>query len=144
MIVETIRKTIIILLIGFCTYCSFEFIYDEFIKKKEIDCGVIISHSSDEISIKHGVSTELYLNIQFEKQGFISKEVSPTLYFKYENGDKICFTINEKDTPKKMIIYSFALLTLTILFIMLLMIFIDFIMSGEEAYIIELFKKEKT
>ena len=55
------------------------------------DCGVVVSKSADEIRIKHGHRTELYLNVQFEKQGFVSKSVTPTTYFKHYKGDRVCF-----------------------------------------------------
>lgn len=71
-----------------------------FITHKErptfLDCGVIESKSNDEVAIKHGTRTELYLNINFEKSGFKSIEVSPTTYFKNQRGERVCFNIDEK------------------------------------------------
>jgi hypothetical protein len=56
-----------------------------------LDCGKVVSKSNDEVAIKHGVRTELYLNIQFEKSGFQSIECNPTTYFSKEVGDHACF-----------------------------------------------------
>lgn len=61
----------------------------------ETDCGIVKSKSSDEVAIKHGTTTELYLNIQFDNSGFLSKNVSPTTYFSYSVGDRACFGIKK-------------------------------------------------
>lgn len=76
-------------------YCISFFILNP-MRPKYNDCGVIISKSNDEITIKHGVKTELYLNIHFNRSGFKSIEVSPTTYFKYYRGDTVCFDINQE------------------------------------------------
>jgi hypothetical protein len=60
------------------------------------DCGVVVSKSNDEVPIKHGTRTELYLNVQFDKTGFRSIECEPTTYFKYQKGDRVCFDLNQK------------------------------------------------
>lgn len=60
------------------------------------DCGIIISKSTDEIIIKHGTRTDLYLNIQFEKSGFKSVDCDPTLYFQKKKGDDICLKLKKK------------------------------------------------
>lgn len=75
---------------------SMYFTVNDYFELKETDCGIVKGHSSEEIIIKNGTITELYLTIQFEKQGFIAQEVSPTLYFKYKNGDRICLKISKK------------------------------------------------
>lgn len=61
--------------------------------KYKTECGIVVSKSADEIVIKHGTQTELYLNIQFEKSGFKSIEVEPTLYFQKKKGDRVCFEL---------------------------------------------------
>jgi hypothetical protein len=60
------------------------------------DCGVVKSKSNDEVSIKHGSRTELYLNVEFEKTGFKSVLVDPTTYFSNDVGDYVCFNLDEK------------------------------------------------
>ena len=40
------------------------------------DCGIVSSKSQDEIAIKYGTKTQLYLNIKFEKSGFRSMALS--------------------------------------------------------------------
>jgi hypothetical protein len=55
-----------------------------------------MSKSNDEVSIKHGSRTELYLNVEFEKTGFKSVLVDPTTYFSKDVGDNVCFNLNEE------------------------------------------------
>lgn len=58
-----------------------------------LDCGTIVSKSQDEVVIKYGTETELYLNVQFKKAGFRSVKVNPTTYFKFNVGENICFDL---------------------------------------------------
>lgn len=74
-------------------YCVEHFIFTP-IHPKYTDCGKIISKSNDEVAIKHGNRTELYLNIQFNKSGFKSIKVNPTTYFKNKVGETICFDLD--------------------------------------------------
>jgi hypothetical protein len=69
------------------------------------DCGVVVSKSNDEVPIKHGSKTELYLNIQFDKSGFRSIECEPTTYFKYQKDERVCFNLRQK-TSVSHIIYT--------------------------------------
>lgn len=57
------------------------------------DCGIVLSKSLDEIAIKHGTKTQLYLNIKFEKSGFMSMECSPTEYFSTSVGHRKCYDL---------------------------------------------------
>ena len=76
-------------------YCVYFFIFN-FNTKTYIDCGNVVSKSSDEVAIKHGTRTELYLNVQFENSGFKSVECGPTTYFSKKKGDNVCFEFNEE------------------------------------------------
>lgn len=60
------------------------------------ECGTVVSKSGDEIIIKHGLKTELYLNVEFFKSGFKSILVKPETYFKHKKGEMVCF-----DLPKE-------------------------------------------
>ncbi len=75
-------------------YCSYHFLANEMMPKY-LDCGNVISKSSDEVTIKHGVRTELYLNIQFNKSGFRSIGCTPTTYFSKKVGENVCFYLNK-------------------------------------------------
>lgn len=97
------------LYIGYCVYKFIHFVYSA----DEIDTGVIVSKSNDEVNIKHGTKTELYLNIQFKKEGFRSIEVDPTTYFKYETGNTVSFKI-----PKELKIQEFFGIVFTIIIIL--------------------------
>ncbi len=60
------------------------------------DCGVVKSKSANEVAIKYGVNTMLYLNIDFKQSGFRSINVGPTTYFKYKEGDNLCFDVKQE------------------------------------------------
>ena len=75
-------------------YCSYHFITNE-TRPTYLDCGNVVSKSSDEVAIKHGTRTELYLNIQFSKSGFRSIECNPTTYFSKQIGQNVCFNLDE-------------------------------------------------
>lgn len=95
------------------------------------DCGVIKSKSTDEVAIKHGTSTELYLNVQFEKTGFIAMEVGPTTYFKFQKGNKVCFDLEDEKTKnnKHVIKHMAGLIILIIGGIVLLCYFIGWVFN---------------
>ena len=100
-----IKYLLLLIAILFSGYSSFVAI-DYFLMEKTYgDCGFIVSRSTDEIVIKHGTRTELYLNVQFDKSGFKSIDVSPTTYFKYKKGDRVCFDLH-KDIPLKQMIFT--------------------------------------
>ena len=75
-------------------YCCFHFILFEN-RPQYLDCGTVVSRSNDEVAIKHGTQTNLYLNVQFENSGFRSIECSPTTYFSKKVGDKVCFKLDK-------------------------------------------------
>ena len=90
------------------------------------ECGKIISKSNDEVNIKHGSRTDLYLNIQFENR-FESVLVDPTTYFGNEKGEYICFNFTNKMTFKNFWNYLLFAITSFILFIVGIVHFIIFI-----------------
>jgi hypothetical protein len=99
--IEFTLKNILRIILGsvtaiFLTYCTVIFFINPE-TARFTDCGKIISKSSDEVAIKHGTQTELYLNIQFEKSGFKAINVAPTDYFHYKKGENICFDLAEED-----------------------------------------------
>ena len=63
-----------------------------------LECGKIVSHSTDEIIIKHGTRTELYLNVIFDTGISKSINVEPTTYFFHKNGERICFNVDNDTT----------------------------------------------
>jgi len=69
------------------------------------DCGVVISKSNDEVAIKHGSRTELYLNVQFKKTGFKSVKVNPTTYFSTKNGDPVCYSFKIETSVQYQVSY---------------------------------------
>lgn len=96
--INKIRIALWGILILFFLYSAYFVIVNPIHPKYE-DCGEVISKSNDEVAIKHGTQTELYLNVQFRKSGFRSMEVSPTTYFHNKVGDVVCFDLyQEKST----------------------------------------------
>ena len=61
-----IRLIILLPLSIYSLYSIYYFITND-IKPTYIDCGIVKSKSHDDIIIKYGTETELYLNIQFKK-----------------------------------------------------------------------------
>ncbi len=95
------------------------------------DCGKIISKSNDEVAIKHGSRTELYLNIQFNKTGFKSIEVSPTTYFKHSIGATICFDL-DKETSRWYTTSIFVGGLTSFMIIVVLILYLIFYLTGNE------------
>lgn len=95
----TLKKIIrVIVLTPIACYLLFSVYYflTHDIHPKYLDCGVVVSKSNDEVAIKHGTRTELYLNVEFEKSGFQSVECSPTTYFQQKVGNRVCFNLDEE------------------------------------------------
>jgi len=84
-------------------YSSFYFFTHEH-SPKYTDCGIIKSKSQDEVIIKYGTKTELFLNVEFDKAGFKSVEANPTTYFKYNIGDRICWDLKIPQTDNHYIL----------------------------------------
>ena len=92
---KNIVRVISALTVGlYSIYCIFFFFANSH-NPTYSDCGKIISKSQDEVVIKYGTSTELYLNIQFEKSGFKSINAKTTDYFHYKKGDTICYDLRQ-------------------------------------------------
>ncbi len=56
-----------------------------------LECGTVIARMSDEVTIKHGVDTQLILVIDWENKPTDDIEVSPTTYYTSKVGNRICF-----------------------------------------------------
>ena len=91
---KVITLPIIVITGLFLVFCTLYFLFTD-LKVTYPDCGKVVSKSSDEVAIKHGSKTELYLNVQFQKSGFRSVLCEPTTYFQYKIGDKVCFNIED-------------------------------------------------
>jgi hypothetical protein len=102
---------------------------DEYQNGTYQDCGTIISKSQDEVTIKYGSRTELYLNVKFINSGFKSILVDPTTYFKNKIGNNICFQLNKENTTlfKISVVFSFfvTLMCLITLFLVFIYYLID-------------------
>lgn len=118
-----IRIVILVPLAIYLMYCSYHFITHK-VNPTYLDCGKIVSKSSDEVAIKYGVITELYLNIEFKKSGFKSIECEPSTYFKKHIGEDVCFNLRQ-NTPtsydiNNMIGCCFLVIISIVLFMMLI------------------------
>jgi hypothetical protein len=97
MLNKMVRYITLIPLSLYLIYCL-GYMFTHEARPEYLDCGEIVSKSSDEVAIKHGIQTELYLNIEFDSTWFESIEVSPTTYFEHDVGERICFNLNAKPT----------------------------------------------
>jgi hypothetical protein len=99
-----------------------------FIKTPHIErtsqVGTVISKSQDEITIKNGSQTELYLNIQFDKVGFKSIEVEPTTYFGSDVGERVSFGLIKEKTGFQFFKFIWGFLIVAVAIITIIVIFI--------------------
>lgn len=89
------RIIILVPIALFLLYCTYFFIENP-THPTYLDCGKVISKSTDEVAIKYGTQTKLFLNVQFEKSGFRSIECEPTTYFGTKTGKKVCFNLHQE------------------------------------------------
>lgn len=111
------------LLTIYLSFCVFYFIKND-LQPTYLDCGKIVSKSTDEITIKYGVKTELYLNVQFNNSGFRSVECEPTTYFLKKKGDNVCFYLSKKVNNLHIINYFTGMITMFLIYCFLLVAFI--------------------
>lgn len=96
MTIKNILRIVTLSVLGiYFSHCVYYFLTNE-ARPKYKDCGIVVSKSSDEVIIKRGSRTELYLNIQFEKSKFRSVNVEPTTYFSNNVGDYVCFYLDKE------------------------------------------------
>ena len=133
--IRTIRKTarVIVLtaLVIYSAYCVYFYIANP-IHPSYNDCGTVISKSNDEVVIKYGTRTQLYLNVQFEKSGFQSIEVFPSTYFKKQKGDVVCFKMNTKISGWYFIRWVSGIAVLVTAAFAAFVAFIVFLISGDD------------
>lgn len=131
--IEFTLKNILRIILGsavaiFLTYCSIIFVTQPDTIRNS-DCGKIQSKSSDEVAIKHGTQTELYLNIQFEKAGFKAINVNTTDYFHYQKGDKVCFDLAEKNQVFHRLTWMMGGLNIVIAILIILGVFLNYLFT---------------
>lgn len=114
--VKNIIRTITLTIIAIVAIFSISYTLTHEARPEIEDCGEIVSKSDDEVRIKHGYRTNLYLNVQFEKNGFKSMQVNPTTYFKYQKGQRVCFDLYDESTPE----YNWIICLLGYAFIILI------------------------
>ena len=76
MLKKSLRVIVLTSLSLYLVYCGTYSLFNKH-HPSELDCGQVLSKSSDEVIMKHGTNTELYLNIEFSKNGFKSIECEP-------------------------------------------------------------------
>lgn len=91
---QIIQIITLLLLSAYLLYCVWHFATHKH-RPTYLDCGKVVSKSSDEVAIKYGTKPELYLNVEFENSGFHSIECIPTTYFSKKIGDNVCFDFKE-------------------------------------------------
>lgn len=115
-----------ILFSGYSVAISIDYLITE---KTYMDCGLIVSRSTDEIVIKHGTRTDLYLNVQFDKSGFRSIKVNPTTYFKYKKGERICFDLKKEISIKQMILITIGEMVIVLCLIVVIFLFFNWLFT---------------
>ena len=86
---------VVVVVIGhYIGYYSVSSVSD--MKSEKTYCGIIAYKSSEEVPIKHGTSTELYLGIDFEEIGRKAIEVDVDTYFSSKKGDTVCFSLDKR------------------------------------------------
>lgn len=136
MTIKNILRVITLLpLLIYLIYCSYHVITNE-IRPTYVDCGIVVSKSSDEVAIKYGTETELYLNVQFNKSGFRSIECDPTTYFSKKIGQDVCFNLSKDMSTWYEVNYLVGLCVLVVLGVTALVCFIIYLMpdSWNEGY----------
>ena len=114
---NVVRMVVLVPLSFFLIFCSYIFLAKQDMLKY-VDCGTVVSKSNDEVAIKHGSQTLLYLNVQFEKAGFKSIGCSPTTYFSRKVGDRVCFELENKSATVYRIYSTIGLMFLATVAIM--------------------------
>ncbi len=98
---------------------------------KESQTGTVRSKSDDEITIKNGAQTELYLNVDFDNIGFKSIEVEPTTYFSSEVGEIVTFKLTKKKTNLEHIKFLWGFIVIFLGSIGLIVFFIKWLFKIE-------------
>ena len=130
---KTLRNAIKGILLGVCVFCAILVLIQDHYKKYQ-DCGIVLSKSSDEVTIKHGVRTELYLNIKFRNSGNKAIEVSPTTYFNTDVNELVCFSFNIEKTWEEITIFIIGAVTLGYTAFMLLIAFFWWVFTGKNFF----------
>lgn len=119
-----LRKLTIIATCFFIGFCIAKYIHNDFKPTiTEKHCGTIVSKSNDEVAIKHGTQTQLFLNIEFDKKGFESVQVLPTTYFKHKVGERVCIDFQHNDGIIATGFISFWILIVCILYFFFVWVF---------------------
>lgn len=64
--------------------------------EEKLYCGTVVYRSSDEITIKYGTKTELYLGVEFEDGvGRHAIETDVDTYISKKVGDHVCFSLTK-------------------------------------------------
>lgn len=120
---DSLKAILFFIILYISVYSSYFFITHSSHETKN-HIGTIISKSSDEVAIKHGSQTELYLNIQFDDIGFKSIEVEPTTYFGHKVGDRVSFGLR---VSKGLEFHVYFIIGFFVIFISLFLLFVIFI-----------------
>lgn len=107
----------------FSIYSAIYFIKTPHIERTS-QVGTVISKSQDEVTIKHGTQTELYLNIQFDNVGFKSIEVEPTTYFGSAVGERVSFGLIKEKSGWQFAKFIWGFLIVAVAIITIITIFI--------------------
>ena len=121
-----IRIIVLVPLAIFFMYCIYFTLSGERGKTYK-DCGTIVSKEQlIGASGKH-LTTNVYLNIQFEKSGFKSIPTSVTDYFQRKEGERVCYDIDYERELKDEIFFLIGLILITVIIVLLLFLLIFYL-----------------
>lgn len=115
--IKQVLKGLLYLIIGITFIITIVYNLNHKFRLYEKDCGTLYMKSYEDIVIKHGTRTELYLIVETKNQGLRSKEVGITEYMTTEIGDLVCMDIyvNQGDYHEVyMIIGAFFMVAIVI------------------------------
>lgn len=83
------------------SYLVYRFQYEKEFQKEIRYCGIVTYKSADQVEIKNGHDTELYLGFKNEITGELPIKVGINTYMTHKVGDEICFKLSKDDIGKE-------------------------------------------
>lgn len=130
--INFIRLILVSIILAYLTFCTI--LFSELgLHPTKRECGIVKSKFNEEISIKHGTKTELYLMMQF-KTFEKAIEVDVLTYSKAKVNDTLCFNIPIELSNFYHISLFLGLLVTIIMTLIMAVIIIMFILYGKELF----------
>lgn len=118
----------------FIFYCQYVFITHYTGQEKYIDFGTIQSKYSAPYTTKNSGGTNFYFNVNFDNEGFHTKNVDATSYFKYKEGERVCMSFYKEYSRFKSISGFIGVFAFVIEAIALIVMFLVYLIKIHERY----------